>query len=184
MLKFKREEARKQLQHRKNRNSHLEVKLGIIRSRSATVINKPVPNRLLKLAQPKRIKINHMEATDFQGLINRDYYEAVESLKGSKAILDCSRTTASKFKKEPFQFPDSLLTPQGFFIHEKQIISRPASTSYFTRVKKYEIPAKDPKEELAIKESIRDLNRFDLIYRNYKGRQGFPSIQLGEQMHS
>lgn len=125
-----------------------------------------------------------MEAIDFQGLLNRDYYEAVKSFKGSKAILDCSRTTATKFKKEPFQFPDSLITRQGFFIHEKQLVNRPASTSYFTRVKKYEIPAKDPQEELAIKESMRDLNKFDSIYRNYKGRQGFPSIQLGEQLHS
>ncbi len=184
MLKFKREEARNKLKQRKDRNTHLEVKSGIIRSKSATVINKAVSNRLLKLAQPKRIQVNYMEATDFHGLFNRDYYEAVESIKGSKAILECSRTTASKFRKEPFQFPDSLITSKGFFIHEKHLVSRPASTSYFTRVKKYETPAKDPKEELAIKESMRDLNKFDSVYRNYKGRQGFPGIQLGEQMHS
>lgn len=183
-LKIKREEQRRKMQDRMDININIENKAGVCRSKSEYSLPTQVTERLQNLAKPKKIRVNHMNAIDFKGLLNQDYYEAIESYRGFQSSLNCSRNTSSRYKKEPFQFPDSLITRQGSYIHEKKLVSRPATSSFFTRVKKYEEPPKDLTEGISIKESMEDLNKFDLIYRNYKGRQGFPSIQLSEQLFS
>lgn len=183
-LKIKREEQRKKMQERIELNTNIEVQAGVTRSKSVNSVPAQVTDRLKNLSQPKTRKKDYMQAIDFKGLLNRDYYEAIESYKGSKFSLSSSKNTSSRYKKEPFQFPDNLITRQGCYIHERQLVNRPSTTSFFTRVKKHVEPLKDLEEENAIKESLVELNKFDFIFRNYKSRQGFPSIQLSEQLFS